>query len=89
MQDFPHEMAGKKVRIIDGEFVGQIYKVEDWQDRVFGRSWIGYITNPACLEYMIRRAKENTPIDDLVLYGHIGAFGKIIHISQIGAEVKQ
>lgn len=62
------KLAGKTVKIVKGEFAGQEYRVEDWWDRVYGKSWMDSNGNPAALEYALRKV----PFDDEVLYGKIG-----------------
>jgi hypothetical protein len=61
------------------------YDVEDWWDRVTGESWeVSFAQgNMAALQYAIRQAKTGLPFDDDVLYGKIGAFGHLIHISEV------
>jgi len=39
--------------------------------------------NPAALDYALRRAVDGLPLDDEVVYGKLGAFGKLIHVSQL------
>lgn len=79
-----HELADKMVTITSGQFAGEKYRVEDWWDRVAGKSWTICEGNPACLEYAIRSADERLPMNDEVVYGKIGSFGKLIHVSQLG-----
>lgn len=79
MHDTPHKLAGKKVRLSDGSD----YVIEDWADRVLGKSVWSADGNPAALEYAVRCAVKNFPIDDLTLYGKIGGFGFIRHVSEI------
>lgn len=79
-----HPLAGKTVIIRSGEFAGEEYRIEDWWDRVAGRSWQVCDGNPACLDYAMRAAFEKLPIDNEVIYGKFGSFGKLIHISQLG-----
>lgn len=80
----PHELAGKKVRLKDGaEFV-----IEDWADRVYGHSiWMAN-GNPAALEYAVHRAANHLPIDEQTVYGKVGFFGYIRHISEIDCEIE-
>jgi hypothetical protein len=84
MHDTPHPLSGKRVTITAGQFAGETYRIEDWWDRVAGKSWTVCDGNPACLEYAMRSASEGTGISDEVVYGHIGSFGKLIHVSQLG-----
>lgn len=39
--------------------------------------------NPACMNYAIRAGFSDLPTDDEVLYGKIGGFGHLVHISEI------
>jgi hypothetical protein len=60
---------------------GSDYTVEDWWDRVAGKSWMNCDGDPACWAYAVRSV--GVPIDNEVLYGKIGAFGHLVHISEI------
>jgi len=64
--------------ISDKEFL-----VEDWWDRIAKKSWTKCDTNPACFNYKLRATSSNLPEDDEVLYGKIGPFGYLVHISEI------
>lgn len=77
-----HPLAGKTVKLKNG----QDYRVEDWADRVLGCSVWAANGNPAALKFAIRRAVENLPIDQRLLYGKIGMFGEIIHETEIAEE---
>ena len=61
------------------------FVVEDYWDRVTGESWMWAEGNPAALGYAIRVYQSNgtLPIDDEVLYGKIGAFGYLVHVSEV------
>lgn len=83
-----HELAGKVVRIKSGQFKGLEYHIEDYWDRIAGVSWMDADGNPACLHYAIRSATEGIPTDNNVLYGKIGALGYLVHISELGEEIK-
>jgi len=85
-------LAGKTVKIKKTathqqvpDFGGSDYLVEDWCDRIIGKSWMYANGNPACLIYAMRSADQSPeiPIDNEVLYGHVGAFGHLVHISEI------
>ena len=43
--------------------------------------------NPACLDYAVRSSslEDGLPTDDEVLYGKIGGYGKLVHISEVGS----
>jgi hypothetical protein len=76
-------LAGKTVKVVAGEFAGNDYRVEDWNDRVIGKSWMFADGNPACLMYAMRSALDRLPTDNEVLYGKIGSLGHLIHISEV------
>lgn len=59
------------------------YRVEDYWDRVGGKSWMDMKGNPACMNYGIRSGLEGLPFDDEVLYGKVGSFGHLIHVSEV------
>lgn len=88
----PSPLAGKSVRIREGvehpqvpDFAGSEFHVEDWWDRVAGKSWMDCDGNPACMVYAIRTGTSKTPVptDNEVLYGHMGPFGHLVHVSEI------
>jgi len=68
------------------DFGGSEFRVEGWWDEITGKSWMLSDGNPAAMVYGFRRGLEDLPIDDLVLYGKIGAFGHLVHISEIDTE---
>ncbi len=82
-----HEQAGETVRVtIDSPDHGEKthdFVIEDWWDRLGGGSWMFANGNPACLHYAMRSAVKGLPTDDDVVYGKIGAFGTLIHSSEI------
>ena len=84
-----HPLSGKLIRISDGTFAGQEYRLEDWWDRLGQGSWKWAQWNPACIEFAVRMgATEGKRIDDdEVVYGHIHGMGKLIHVSQLGELV--
>ncbi len=82
-------LAGKTVKIKLGcihpqikDFSGSDYRVEDWWDKIAEQSWMDSDGNPACLIYAMRSASV-LPLDDEVLYGKIGPFGHLVHLSEI------
>lgn len=88
MHTSPSGYAGKTVKIKQSakhpqfhNFGGSEFRVEDWQDRVMGRSWMSCDGNPACLVYAMRMM--SLPFDNEVLYGNVGIFGCLVHISEI------
>lgn len=79
-------LAGKTVAIKASvaRAGGLEFRVEDWWDRVSGKSWKVSLAegNPACCAYAARPTPD-VPHDDEVLYGKIGPFGHLIHVSEI------
>lgn len=91
-----HPLAGRTVVLNDtakdglGEVVpGTEFRVEDYWDRVSGGSWMFAEGNPACLKYAMRTGLSggNIPLDDEVVYGKIGPFGHLVHVSELGEPV--
>lgn len=81
----PSPLAGQTVRVkpsVD-KLGGNLYVVEDWWDRVAGKSWMWSDGNPACLHYAIRSAAAHLPTDDEVLYGKVDGLGHLIHASEL------
>lgn len=66
-----------------GLLAGKEIKIEDLWTNVFGSSWMFANGNPTCLEYAVRSAKDNLPIDDKVYYGKIDGLGYLVHESEI------
>jgi hypothetical protein len=90
-----HPMAGKTVYLNDRaadplqEQVkpGALYRVEDYWDRIAGKSWMVSKGNPAALHYALRSVAAGLPGGDNVVYGKIGAYGHLVHVSELGQEV--
>lgn len=86
-------LAGKEVTIKswvkhpqNDKFGGSQITIEDWWDRVYGRSWMFARGNPACLIYAMRTgfSEPSIPTDDEVLYGKTkDGLGHLIHVSEI------
>jgi hypothetical protein len=59
--------------------------VEDWWDRVAGKSWMQCNGNPACINYAMRTVMSNMniPNDNEVVYGKINGLGYLVHISEL------
>ena len=64
-------------------FGGAVIRIEDWWDRVAGKSWMDCNGNPAALVYAMRSVDNDLPADDEVLYGKINGLGHLIHISEL------
>lgn len=94
MHNSAHELAGKTVKIRDGVFDpiqdavkgGAMYRIEDWWDNVSGGSW-GESHTPAAMQYAIRAGANGLPEDDEVVYGKIGPFGHLVHVSELGEVI--
>lgn len=94
--DKPHPLAGKTVKLkpdakhfqVD-DFGGSHFRVEDYWDRVAGKEWGMCQGNPACLVYAVRSATNGIPMNNEVLYGKIGRFGHIVHVSELETEPTQ
>jgi hypothetical protein len=65
------------------------YRIEDWWDKLTGGSWMDAEGNPAALIYGMRAGVAGLPVDDNVLYGKVGPFGHLVHVSELleGASV--
>lgn len=78
------EQAGDPVR---GVVVpGATFVIEDWWDRVAGRSWMTSDGNPAALQYAMRtgfRGIGAVPLDDEVVYGKIAGRGHLVHAAEL------
>lgn len=87
-----HPLAGKTVRLNckpdPDNLDGKSFTIEDWQENVMGRSWMVCNGNPACLKYAMRSAFAGIPIDNEVIYGKVGPFGHLIHVSELGEVVE-
>ncbi len=86
------ELAGKTVKIKpdvqhfqQSDFGGSDFIVEDWWDRISGESWRNCNGNPACMVYGMRTGMSASliPNNDEVLYGKVGPFGHLVHITEI------
>lgn len=81
-------LAGKEVKISDdaNKLGGHTIRIEDWWDRIAGKSWGMCDGNPACMIYAMRTgtSEKPVPIDDEVLYGKIGGLGYLVHVSELG-----
>lgn len=91
-----HPLAGQTVQVkFAGEGHPQIagsadaavsFVVEDWWDRLTGGSWMFADGNPAALVYAVRSGFSGLPTDDEVVYGKVGGFGHLVHVSELVAE---
>lgn len=79
------DLAGKTVKIRKGKLSGLDYKVEDWWENVYGKSWMVSDGNPAAMKYAMRTGLQafGIPNNDDVLYGKIGLYGELVHTSEL------
>jgi hypothetical protein len=85
----PHPLAGKTVTVkanINGDDGPHTFRLEDWNDRLFGQSWTVMEGHPASLAYAMRAAFANLPLDNEVVYGKVGSFGHLVHVSEIAGD---
>jgi hypothetical protein len=96
IHDEPHPLAGQTValRLVAPDPSlsvpeGTPFRVEDWWDRVSGGSWMHATGNPAALNYAMRTgfAGRVIPLDDQVVYGKVGPFGLLVHVSELREAV--
>lgn len=93
----PHPLAGQTIRVSfakaphahlpdpAGEYD---FVVEDYWDRLTGKSWMFSDGNPAALVYAMRTGMAPDPtaiplFDDEVLYGKIGNLGHLVHVCEL------
>lgn len=78
--------AGQTVQVKNVSSAGvESYEVEGYWDEITGQSWMFSDGNPAAMKYGIRSGLAGLPLDDNVLYGKIGAFGHLVHVSEVQA----
>lgn len=81
MHPEPHPHAGHTVTLTNGAE----FEVDDWADRLFGRSWMLMDGNPAALTYAMRAGTNGLPVDDEVLGGKWNGDTTLIHVSEVVA----
>lgn len=86
------DLSGKNIKIKEGvkhpqvdNFGGSEILIEGYWDDITGGSWMDANGNPACLVYAMRTGFSETPIptDNEVVYGKVGSFGHLVHISEL------
>lgn len=91
MHTEPHPMAGQIVQAnpvapLFGHTTADPFDfyVEDWQDRVYGTSWMNAEGNPAALGYAARSAAAHLPLDNEVVYGRDPrGLAHLLHVSEL------
>lgn len=96
-----HPLADQFVKIKDSakhpqvpDFGGSHFHLEDWWDRVYGKSWTVSDGVPAAMIYAFRcglqiRESGGFPADDEVVYGKIGKFGHLVHVKELDVQDHQ
>ena len=76
-------LAGKTVRVVSGNFVGDKFVVEDYACNVFGRyDWLSVFNNPSVFEFLMTH--EYRPDNkSTALYGKIGPYGHILREDEV------
>jgi hypothetical protein len=88
-------LAGQTVKLRDDFYHPQFpdckeLVIEDWYDRVAGRSWMVAQGNPGALVYAMRTGLQQAyrvPTDDEVLYGKYNGLGVLVHVSELAEQV--
>jgi len=57
--------------------------LEDWWDKLTGKSWMYSEGNPAAMIYGMRAGFNNLPTDDDVVYVKINNLGHLVHTSEL------
>ena len=96
MHDASHPLAGKTVILNEkaqdphrGMVVsGAEFRIDDWVDHagMGGKSWMTMDGNISAMLYGMRAGLSGLPTDNEVVYGHIGALGHMVHVSELGNE---
>lgn len=77
----------EKVRIVLGTLKGNEYLVEGYWDELTGKSWLETDFRPAIMNYAFRTSTEKHlkeyEYSEEVLYGKIGIYGHLVHVSEI------
>lgn len=62
------------------------FRVEDWCQRVLGKSWMDAESHPMALAYAVRSAMAGIPLDNEVLYGKTpDGLAHLVHISEVAS----
>ncbi len=78
-------LAGTTVAVDLGKGSTPVH-VEDWWDRIAGKSWMDCEGNPAALIFAMRSGFAHLPTDDEVLYGKTAdGSGVLFHVSEVVA----
>ncbi len=78
MHEEVHPRSGEIVILATGEK----YVLEDWWDHLTGKSWQDSNVI-AAYNYATRVYHNSLPSDNEVVYGKIGEFGYLVHVSEL------
>lgn len=88
-----YKFAGQRLTVKNGAGIslmgemldGKEFIAEDYWMNVAGKSWKCVDGNHAVMEYIVRSLKRITPppMDDEVVYGKIGGYGHLFHVSEL------
>lgn len=92
-----HPNAGQTVTVTPGapvfghqDTTPFTFRIEDWNDRVFGQSWEVMAGHPASLGYALRAAQAGLPLDNEVVYGKdADGIGHLVHVNEIQAAAAE
>lgn len=88
----PHPLAGTTATLSTSiprdpdRLAGSEVHVEDWYDRIAGRSWMVANGNFAALKYAMRSAIAGLPLDNEVVGVKVGGYSHIVHTSELGGD---
>lgn len=82
------ELSGQEVAVVAGRYAGMIFSIEDWWDRVSGRSWGDRPWSAEQMVYAARMVRDRRPPppDEEVLCGKIGGVPVLIHLTEIKTD---
>jgi hypothetical protein len=79
-----HPLAGSVVAVFPQAALHELeFHLEDWWDRVSGKSWQGVPATVTELSYSRRVSAEGLPPDDEVVFGRIYDSGHLMHVSEL------
>lgn len=93
MHTASHPLAGRTVTLnlkskdAPDIATGSEFRVEDYWDKITGGSWMTAQGNPAALKFAMRSGLAGLPLDDEVVYGKVGPYGHLVHVSELGEVV--
>jgi hypothetical protein len=84
MHSKPHPRAGKTVAVsFRGSTRSVSFRLEDWHDRVFGKSWQDAPVDVVERDYSFRVSADYLPRDNEVVYGMLSGSRYIVHATEL------